>query len=81
MQSFVFNLNLPSRWGTQTPFTNITLDWICPEDLKPKKLKLGGEYFEFTFGELQKEMDMVNRAYIEVMTKGDAKGRVFTHKR
>ncbi len=78
MQSFVFNLNVPSRWGTQTPFTNITLDWKCPEDLKSKKLKLGGEYFPFTFGELQKQMDIINRAYIEVMTAGDSKGRVFT---
>ena len=78
MQSFVFNLNVPSRWGTQTPFTNITLDWVCPEDLKNKRLKLGGKYFEYTFGELQKEMDIINRAYIEVMTAGDYKGRVFT---
>ncbi len=78
MQSFVFNLNIPSRWGTQTPFTNITLDWVCPEDLKNKKLKLGGEFFEYTFGELQKEMDIINKAFIEVMTKGDAKDRVFT---
>jgi anaerobic ribonucleoside-triphosphate reductase len=78
MQSFVFNLNVPSRWGTQTPFTNITLDWNCPEDLKDKRLKLGGKPFEFTFGELKKEMNIVNRAFIEVMTAGDAKGRVFT---
>ncbi len=78
MQSFVFNLNVPSRWGTQTPFTNVTLDWKCPEDLKTKKLKLGGKPFDYTFGELQKQMDVVNRAYIEVMTAGDAKGRVFT---
>lgn len=78
IQSFIFNLNVPSRWGTQTPFTNITLDWVCPYDLKSKRLKLGGKYFDFAFGELQKEMDMINRAYIEVMTKGDAKGRVFT---
>ena len=78
MQSFVFNLNVPSRWGTQTPFTNITLDWVCPEDLRDKRLKLGGEPFKFTFGELQKEMDIVNRAYIEVMTAGDRRGRVFT---
>ncbi len=78
IQAFVFNLNVPSRWGTQTPFTNITLDWVCPEDLKSKKLKLGGEYFPFTFGELEAEMNLINRAYIEVMTAGDAKGRVFT---
>ncbi len=78
MQSFVFNLNVPSRWGTQTPFTNVTLDWTCPDDLKDKRLKLGGEYYEFTYGELQKQMNVVNRAFIEVMTAGDAKGRVFT---
>jgi ribonucleoside-triphosphate reductase (formate) len=78
MQSFVFNLNVPSRWGTQTPFTNITLDWLCPEDLKSKRLKIGGKYFDYTFGELQDEMDIINKAYIEVMTAGDSKGRVFT---
>ena len=78
IQSFVFNLNVPSRWGTQTPFTNITLDWVCPEDLKDKSLKLGGEYFDFKFSELQKEMELINKAYIEVMTAGDANGRVFT---
>jgi ribonucleoside-triphosphate reductase len=77
-QSFVFNLNIPSRWGTQTPFTNITLDWLCPADLKEKRLLLGGKPFAYTFGELQKEMDIVNRAFIEVMTKGDSKGRTFT---
>jgi len=78
MQSFVFNLNIPSRWGTQTPFTNITLDWTCPDDLKEKRLMLGGKYYEYTFGELQKEMDIVNRAFIEVMTDGDRNGRTFT---
>jgi len=78
MQSFVFNLNIPSRWGTQTPFTNITLDWDCPEDLKEKRLMLGGIPFEYTFGELQKEMDVINKAFIAVMTQGDAKGRTFT---
>lgn len=78
IQSFVFNLNVPSRWGTQTPFTNITLDWTVPEDLQDKRLKLGGEFFPYTFKELQKEMGIINRAYIEVMTAGDACGRVFT---
>lgn len=78
MQSFVFNLNIPSRWGTQTPFTNITLDWTCPEDLRRKQLLLGGKPYPLTFGELQPEMDMINRAYIEVMSKGDVKGRTFT---
>lgn len=78
IQSFVFNLNIPSRWGTQTPFTNITIDWTVPEDLKDKRLLLGGKPFEYTFGELQNEMNLINRAFIEVMTKGDAKGRTFT---
>jgi len=78
IQSFVFNSNIPSRWGTQTPFTNITIDWKCPDDLKDKRLKLGGEYFPFTFRELQHEMDLINQAFIEVMLKGDAKGRTFT---
>lgn len=78
IQSFVFNLNTPSRWGTQTPFTNITLDWVCPDDLKDKRLVLGGSYYDYAFGELQKEMDIVNRAFIEVMTAGDAHGRAFT---
>ncbi|MCK6462359.1 MAG: ribonucleoside triphosphate reductase [Candidatus Pacebacteria bacterium] len=78
IQSFVFNLNIPSRWGTQTPFTNITLDLVCPEDLKKQSLKMGGKYFPYAFGQLQKEMDMINKAYVEVMTAGDAKGRVFT---
>jgi ribonucleoside-triphosphate reductase len=78
IQSFVFNLNVPSRWGTQTPFTNITLDWVCPDDLKEKRLLMGGVPYALKFGELQKEMDMINRAFIEVMTAGDSKGRVFT---
>ncbi len=78
MQSFIYNLNVPTRWGTQTPFTNLTFDWVCPEDLKGDHPIIGGEEMNFTYGELQKEMNMINRAYIEVMTRGDAKGRVFT---
>ncbi|MCB9798295.1 ribonucleoside triphosphate reductase [Candidatus Nomurabacteria bacterium] len=78
MQSFVFNLNIPSRWGTQTPFTNITMDWNCPEDLKEKNLILGGKDFPYKYGELEKEMHIINRAFIDVMTKGDSKGRTFT---
>ncbi|MCC6643389.1 ribonucleoside triphosphate reductase, partial [Candidatus Peregrinibacteria bacterium] len=73
-----FNLNVPSRWGTQTPFTNITLDWTCPDDLRDKRLLMGGEPYQYTFGELSQEMALINRAYIEVMLAGDAKGRVFT---
>lgn len=78
MQSFVFNLNIPSRWGTQTPFTNITLDWNCPDDLKEKRLELGGKPYKYTFGELEKEMNLINQAFIEVMIEGDKNGRTFT---
>lgn len=78
MQSFIYNLNVPTRWGTQTPFTNLTFDWTCPDDLKSQKPIIAGQEMDFTYGDLQEEMDMINRAYIEVMTKGDAKGRVFT---
>lgn len=78
IQTFVFNLNVPSRWGTQTPFTNITLDWTCPPDLLDRRLLLGGTPYKYTFSELTDEMAMINKAYIEVMLRGDAKGRVFT---
>jgi ribonucleoside-triphosphate reductase len=78
IQELVYNLNVPSRWGTQTPFTNLTFDWTCPEDLRNQIPIVGGETMPFTYGDLQPEMDMINRAYIEVMTAGDAKGRVFT---
>ena len=78
IQELIYNLNVPSRWGTQTPFTNLTFDWTCPEDLKHQHPVIGGEEQPFTYGELQAEMDMINRAYIEVMMKGDAKGSVFT---
>ena len=78
IQELIYNLNVPSRWGTQTPFTNLTFDWTCPEDLKDQHPIIGGEEMPFTYGDCKREMDMINRAYIEVMTKGDAKGRVFT---
>ena len=78
IQELIYNLNVPSRWGTQTPFTNLTFDWVCPEDLKDQAPMMGDEEMPFTYGVLQKEMDMINKAYIEVMTEGDAKGRVFT---
>jgi len=78
IQEFIYNLNVPSRWGTQTPFTNLTFDWVCPEDLREQVPVIGGEEMPFSYGELQAEMDMLNRAYIEVMMAGDAKGRVFT---
>ncbi|GAB2921245.1 ribonucleoside triphosphate reductase [Micromonospora polyrhachis] len=78
MQEMVHNLNVPSRWGTQTPFTNLTFDWTCPEDLREQAPEIDGAEMDFTYGDLQAEMDLVNRAYIEVMTTGDATGRVFT---
>jgi len=78
IQELIYNLNVPSRWGTQTPFTNLTFDWVCPEDLREQIPIVAGGEMPFAYGELQAEMDMVNRAYIEVMMAGDAKGRVFT---
>jgi len=78
VQELIYNLNVPSRWGTQTPFTNLTFDWVCPEDLREQVPLIGGHEMPFTYGELQAEMDMINRAYIEVMMAGDAKGRAFT---
>lgn len=78
IQELIHNLNVPSRWGTQTPFTNLTFDWTCPEDLRGQHPEIGGVHLDFTYGELQEEMDLINRAYIEVMTEGDASGRVFT---
>ncbi|WP_238912244.1 ribonucleoside triphosphate reductase [Achromobacter xylosoxidans] len=78
VQELIYNLNVPSRWGTQTPFTNLTFDWTCPADLKEQIPYVGGEEMPFAYGDLQAEMDMINRAYIEVMMAGDAKGRVFT---
>lgn len=78
IQELIYNLNVPSRWGTQTPFTNLTFDWTCPEDLREQVPVIGGVEMPFCYGELQTEMDMINRAYIDVMTTGDAKGRVFT---
>ena len=78
VQELIYNLNVPSRWGTQTPFTNLTFDWVCPEDLSEQVPVIAGEAMPFTYSELQAEMDMLNRAYIEVMMQGDAKGRAFT---
>jgi ribonucleoside-triphosphate reductase (formate) len=78
IQELIYNLNVPSRWGTQTPFTNLTFDWVCPEDLREQVPVIAGVEMPFCYGDLQPEMDMINRAYIEVMTTGDAKGRVFT---
>ena len=78
MQEFVFNLNVPSRWGTQTPFTNLTFDWVCPEDLRDTPALVGGKETGFCYGDLGHEMDMINRAFLRVMARGDALQRVFT---
>ncbi len=79
IESFVFGVNTPSRWGTQAPFSNITLDWVCPPDLAGQPAIVGGEPQEFTYGECKREMDMVNRAFIEIMIGGDAEGRGFQY--
>ena len=79
LQSFVFGVNTPSRWGCQAPFTNITLDWICPEDLKNTKAIVGGTELDFTYGECQNEMNRINRLFIELMLEGDAEGRGFQY--
>ncbi len=78
MQELIYNLNVPSRWGTQTPFTNLTFDWTCPADLREQVPYVGGQEMPFCYGDLQAEMDMINQAYIDVMMAGDAKGRAFT---
>ena len=79
IQSFVFGLNTPSRWGTQAPFSNITLDWTVPEDLRNLPAIVGGKQQDFTYGDCKKEMDIVNKAFIEVMIEGDAHGRGFQY--
>ena len=79
IQSFVYGVNTPSRWGTQAPFSNITLDWVVPNDLKDLPAIVGGKEVDFTYGDCQKEMDMVNKAFIEIMIEGDANGRGFQY--
>ena len=79
VQSFVYGVNTPSRWGTQAPFSNITLDWTVPEDLKNLPAIVGGKELDFTYGDCQKEMNMVNKAFIEIMIEGDANGRGFQY--
>jgi len=79
IQSFVYGVNTPSRWGTQAPFTNITLDWVCPPDLKDRKALVGGKEMDFTYGDCKTEMDMVNKAFIEIMIEGDCNGRGFQY--
>ena len=79
IQSFVFGVNTPSRWGSQAPFTNITLDWTVPADLRDQPAVVGGEVLEFTYGDCQAEMDLINRAFLEQMIAGDANGRGFQY--
>ncbi|MGC9365464.1 MAG: ribonucleoside triphosphate reductase [bacterium] len=78
IQSFIFNLNVASRWGGQTPFTNLTFDWVVPEDLKEQPVIIGGEFKETVYGDYQEEMDIINRAFLQVMAEGDSTGRIFT---
>ena len=79
IESFIYGVNTPSRWGTQAPFSNITLDWTVPADLENQKCIVGGKEMDFTYGDCKAEMDMVNRAFIEVMIEGDANGRGFQY--
>ena len=79
VQSFVYGVNTPSRWGTQAPFSNITLDWTVPRDLADQPAIVGGRERDFTYGDCQREMDMVNKAFIEIMIEGDANGRGFQY--
>jgi ribonucleoside-triphosphate reductase (formate) len=79
IQNFVYDVNTPSRWGTQAPFTNITLDWTVPEDLKDLPAIVGGKNQDFTYGDCKEEMDIINKAFIEVMIEGDYEGRGFQY--
>lgn len=79
IQAFVFGVNIPSRWGTQSPFSNITLDWVCPDDLRNMPAIVGGKEMAFTYGDCQEEMGMVNKAFLEIMIGGDASGRGFQY--
>ena len=78
MQQLVFSLNIPSRWGSQYPFSNLTFDWYPPDDMKDQHAVVGGKEQNYTYGDLHEQMDMVNRAFLEVMMEGDANGRIFT---
>ena len=79
IQSFIYGVNTPSRWGTQAPFTNVTLDWTVPEDMINMPALVGGKEMDFTYGDCKAEMDMVNRAFIEIMIECDANGRGFQY--
>ncbi len=78
MQTFVYNMNIASRWGGQSPFSNVTLDWMVPDDMKDQQVVLGGKLLKETYSDYQHEMDMINMAFLEVLMEGDARGRVFT---
>jgi ribonucleoside-triphosphate reductase len=78
MQELIYSLNIPSRWGSQYPFSNLTFDWMCPEDMRDEHAIVGGKEQEFTYGDCQKEMDMLNKAFLENMLEGDANGRIFS---
>ena len=79
IESFIYGVNTPSRWGTQSPFTNITLDWTVPHDLEDEYAIVGGKRMDFKYGDCKKQMDMVNKAFIEIMIEGDANGRGFQY--
>ena len=79
IESFIYGVNTPSRWGTQAPFSNITLDWTVPADLADQPCIVGGKPMDFTYGDCQAEMDLINKAFIEVMIEGDANGRGFQY--
>ncbi len=79
LQSFLFGVNTPSRWGSQAPFTNVTLDWTCPPDLKDRPGVVGGAEMPFTYGDCQEEMDLINKVFIELMLEGDSEGRGFQY--
>jgi anaerobic ribonucleoside-triphosphate reductase len=79
IQSFIFGVNTPSRWGSQAPFTNVTLDWVVPDDLRDQPAIVGGQALDLTYGDFQPEMDMINKAFLEVLIEGDADGRGFSY--
>ncbi len=79
IQSFIYGVNTPSRWGTQSPFTNITLDWVVPNDLAELNAIVGGKEMDFKYKDCKPEMDMINKAFIEIMIEGDANGRGFQY--
>ena len=79
IESFIYGVNTPSRWGTQAPFSNITLDWTVPDDMANMPAIVGGKEMDFTYGDCKKEMDMINKAFIETMIEGDANGRGFQY--